>query len=212
LGSIFHSSLLFYGLGMSDRVMGGRGDSVGEAQGSMTLQKLKRAVLGIDRVFLTDRIDVSDVVMAGDAAKPLREKIEKAQKSEQAVDRIRRCRTASQVFLEFSIDAAAAKIDEMLHGKTSDSRQRAQETVLEYALGKPVNRILSISGKIADAADDELEHDIRRLLAELGFAKGEGATSRLLVGTQDGTGRFEVASLSTESGISAEVHSESQEG
>lgn len=174
----------------------------------LPLEKLKKSIRAIENCFVIDRITEADVITQGES---LEKKIRAAQDVEGVLERIRSCKTPGQVFLEFANDAAAAKVDEMLFGRTSEARQRAQETVLEYALGKPINRNMSLSMKIPEAADEELEHDIRNLLVELGFSTGEGKTSQIFMGPKGTQRQISASELPSEPGISAEVHSKPEE-
>lgn len=103
-------------------------------------------------------------------------------------DRFRTCRSAGAVFSEFAMDAAMEKVQEALHGRTSEARQRAQETILAYALGTPIKRSMSLSFNTSDLSDEELRHDIRRLLVDLGFQKSERAASQILIGIKGAEG------------------------
>jgi len=120
-------------------------------------------------------------------------------------ERLDKCSTAQDVFREYSVDAAAGKVREMMKAKTSGDRQRAQETVLGYGLGKPVNRSLSYSVQIGDATDEELTHGIRSLLIELGFSSGEGASSRIFIGPKTIEGSVKTPEVQAESGVSGQL-------
>lgn len=122
--------------------------------------------------------------------------------------RLSRCRTAGEVMAEFSQDAAALKVAEMFAGRDSGDRQRAMETVLNYALGRPVERRMSIEMKVAGSSDKELENEIQRLLDKFRFEGGKGASSSLLIepGTEEG---FEqTQELQAQSWVSGEVREE----
>lgn len=167
----------------------------------MSLPKLKTLLRDIDDCYLSDRPRLDEVIVP----ERLEKKVEELREVSDFQTRIRKCRTAGDVFREFSVDAAAAKVDEMKFAKTSSSRQRAQETVLEYALGKAVQRSLSMTLKVSDMQEEELEHEIRTLMGELGFAGSEGASSRLLIGTQGGERPLEIVEVSSSPGSPREL-------
>lgn len=114
--------------------------------------------------------------------------MEKVDRVHHWMDRVERCRTANEVMAEFSRDAAAVKVEEMLNGAESADRQRAAEWVLQYSLGKPVDRQLSINMQVTNASDTELEHEIDRLLHELGHKEEEGEASTKFVEAKGGEG------------------------
>jgi hypothetical protein len=126
--------------------------------------------------------------------------------------RLKRCQTAADIFAEFSVDAAALKVTEMYKASTSGDRQRAQDRVLNYALGKPVERSMSIQVRVANMTDDEIDHETTRLLEKfapkLGFKGGTG-TSRSILIANGGEGRPpETGELQTQSGLPDEIHPE----
>jgi len=164
-------------------------------EGGMSLATLQSLLVSVDRCFLPDHPVVGEVLTKEDRRNAFTD----------TTGRLEKCRTAGAVFREFAVDAAAAKVEEMKHGKTSSARQRAQETVLEYALGKAVQRNLSMTLKVSDMGEEELTHEIRTLMGELGFAGSSGASSRLLVGTQGREGPLEVAQVPTPSRSPAEL-------
>jgi hypothetical protein len=174
----------------------------------VAFRELKSRLKAVDDTFKVDRISEVDVITNGEV---LENKIETVRKTETVLERLRSCRSAGQVFLEFSRDAAAAKVDEMLHGSTPDSRHRAQDTVLQYALGKPINRVMSMSMHVADASEEEMKNDIRKLLAELNFAEGSGETSSLFIGAKGGEGEDQAQELQTQPRLSGEVCEEHEE-
>lgn len=173
------------------------------------MRKLREMMAGIDECFVVDTVTVGDVYLGGVEFK---EKVSRVERVEGMLERIRGCKTAHSVFTEFAVDAAAAKVDEMLNGKTSEARQRAAETVLEYALGKPINRNLSLSARVAEVSEEELDHEIRRYMADLGFSEREGASTQLLVGVKGSKGGHEVIEVSAKSGVSEGICSEHKEG
>lgn len=162
----------------------------------MSLTTLKSELKKIDSAFISDRPTVDEVIRPD----KLEEKVEKLRDLDQTIVRLRKCRTAADVFREFSVDAAGAKVEEMMFGKNSQSRQRAQETVLEYALGKPIQRSMSLSLKVSDMPEEELEDEIRSLMGELGFQRSQGTSSRLLIGTQGTEGPLTPENDQTQSG------------
>jgi len=166
----------------------------GKASGEMSLATLQSLLHSVDRCFLPDR-PVVEVVTKEDSRELIQD----------TAGRLQKCRTAGAVFREFAVDAAAAKVEEMKHGKTSSARQRAQETVLEYALGKAVQRNLSMTLKVSDMGEEELTHEIRTLMGELGFAGSQGASSRLLVGAQGRERPIEALEVSTSPRSPAEL-------
>lgn len=115
--------------------------------------------------------------------------------------RFKRCRTAQDVFAENALDAAKATVLEMQLAYTSGDRQRAAESVLNRALGKPVDRIMSIGMQVSSKSDAELDHDINRLLSELGFQAGQRAARPALTSGEGKQGDFEAEELSPQSGI-----------
>ena len=176
------------------------------------LRALRKRLLDIDATFRGDRITEADVI---DYQKEegtnvplsdgLKTKVEKLNKVATHVERLKTCRSAGDVFLEFAPDAAMGKVVEMISAATSETRQRAQESILEYALGKPINRSLSLTMNIPSAREEEIDSDIRRLMAELGYTTGEGASSSILIGTKGEPGFIETGAVETESGVSGEV-------
>jgi len=149
------------------------------------MQTLRHALLGIDRCF-----EVRETFVARPIAK---------------------YRTAQEVFREHAVEIAMAKVEEARIAKTSQARQRAQETVLEYALGKPINRSITLGARISEATEEELDNDIRSLAIELGLAAGEGTSSRILIGPKRSEGYFETPSISPQSGVSRKLPPKSQE-
>jgi len=128
------------------------------------------------------------------------------------VPRLEKCNTAQDVFREFSSDAAAGKVEEMLKAKTSSDRQRAQETILGYGLGKPINRSLSYSVQLGDVTEEELNHGIKSLLYELGYTSGEGTSDRVFIGLKGAKRPVTITEVQTSStatrgdnGISGEI-------
>ena len=127
-------------------------------------------------------------------------------------------RSAQDVFREFSVDAAMGAVHEMKNSKTSTSRLRGIELVLGYGLGKPINRSVSWSGHIPDAAEEEIENDIRSLAVELGFTSGKGKAARILLGPKEPSGQIEAPAVQTpppttgsEDGIPREISTELEE-
>jgi hypothetical protein len=119
--------------------------------------------------------------------------------------RIQRCRTAGEVMAEFSDDAAKLKVVEMYSAEESGDRQRAQETVLNYALGRPIERRMSMEMRVSGASDKELESEITRLLAKFGFEGGERTSSSLLVDPGTRQESEQTPRLQTLAGISTEI-------
>jgi len=167
----------------------------------MSLTTLKEHISNIDRCFVSDRPRVDEVLKPDSLAG----RVEKIREAEDQLIRIRKCRTAPDVFREFAVDAAGAKVEEMFLGKTSSSRQRAQETVLEYALGTPIRRSASMSLNVSEMPEGEIENEIKELMGELGFARFEGKTSRLLIGPQRIKRPVEVIDHISSSGGSGEL-------
>lgn len=120
--------------------------------------------------------------------------------------------SANEVFAEFSKKAAAMKVVEMVGAIESSDRQRAQETVLGYALGKPVERTISLHANIANMSKEELIDKIREKLAIFGSELGiEGAVRGHTLLIDDGgrsEGGGEAEGLQAESGVSGEVFKE----
>lgn len=170
----------------------------------MPLSDLKKACQSVDELFLTDKISPSDIVKRGGE---FQEKVSRLQEVEETLERLARCKSAGEVFGEFAKDAAAAKVAEMVQGKTSSARQRAQETVLDYALGKPIQRTMTMGIRVSDAREEELEHDIRSLMVELGFANGQGKASPILIGTQGTESQITIIENESEPRVSGEVRS-----
>lgn len=144
----------------------------------MGLPNLKSRLHDVDRCFQSDRVTIEDVVRP----ERLQDKIDRVNEVEETLARMQECASAADVFRTFSVDAAKAKVMEMFYGKTSQSRQRAAETILEMGIGKPVQRIASLSLRVSDMKEEELNGEIESLMRELGFASGEGKATRLLIG------------------------------
>lgn len=159
-----------------------------------------------DMRVLRDRLMKAEAVVADDSITPedlLEDKKDEMEEKvalskyrrgmiKRTLSRFKRCRNANDVFADFALDAAKGTVLEAQLAYTSGDRQRAQETILNRALGKPVDRVMSIGMQVSSKSEPELEHDIRRLLDELGFQGGEGATRALTPG-REGAQRFSKA-------------------
>lgn len=125
--------------------------------------------------------------------------------------RVQKLKSAGEVMADFSPDAAKLKVVEMYHAPESGERQRAQETVLNYALGRPVERRMSMEMKVSGSSDKEIDNEINRLLAKFGFQGGEGETTSLII-SQGGSGEpGETEELQSERGVSEGVLPEPEE-
>lgn len=102
--------------------------------------------------------------------------------------RFRKCRSASEVFSEFSREAAEVTVMEMQMAVNSSDRQRAADSILNRALGKPVDRVVSVGMQISAKTDEELDHDIRQLITELGFERRAGEIGKVALYDKDGEG------------------------
>jgi hypothetical protein len=122
-----------------------------------------------------------------------------------------RCSVAGDVFSEFALDAAKGLVLEMYTAGSSSDRQKAQNAVLDRALGKPVDRSINLTMDVNQASDEELNHVIGELLVELGFKGGASEVSTLLIEAEGAEGSGEVEAFSSESGVSGGVHTESCE-
>ena len=115
--------------------------------------------------------------------------------------RFKNCRSAQDVFADFAMDAAKTTVLEMELAYSSGDRQRAAEAVLNRALGKPVDRIMSIGMQVSSKSDPELDHDIRRLLAELGYQGTEGEARALAPRTESAKGLNQAPDVHPESRV-----------
>lgn len=125
----------------------------------------------------------------------------KKRKIERVLNKFRGARSASDVFADNALDAAKVTVLEMHLASSSTDRQRAAESVLNRALGKPVDRVMSIGMQVSSKSEGELEHDIRRLLDELGYAGGEGKTREIIAGGKGILGIDKVEEVRSESGV-----------
>lgn len=133
----------------------------------------------------------------------------------EVLDRAMSKGSANEVFAAFSKDVAALKVAEAFNAIESSDRQRAQETILGYALGKPVERTISLHANIANMSKEELLDQIRQKLDSIGPQVGipgaAGGHSLLL----DGGGGAECSEplerVQAECGVSGEVSQEPQE-
>lgn len=125
--------------------------------------------------------------------------------------RMSRCRTAGEVMTEFAEDAAKLKVSEMFMADESGDRQRAQETVINYALGRPIERRMSMEMKVSGASDKELEGEITRLLDKFGFQGGKRTSASILIDDGAGQGPEQTKELQTMAGVSTDVSTESTE-
>lgn len=164
---------------------------------------------------LRERLQKAEKLIADESITP--EEVLKDQKAEMAekvalsryrrgmvkrtVRRFKKCRSANDVFSDFALDAAKATVMEMSLAFSSGDRQRAAETVLNRALGKPVDRVMSIGMQVSAKSDPELDHDIERLLAELGFEGKEGAPRQISAGAEGEKGHWEAVDVSPESRV-----------
>ena len=120
-----------------------------------------------------DEFDDSD---ADELARKVSEHKKRLKDLRNAQTRMARCRSANDVFSSFASDAAKMKVKEAIMAKNSSDRQRAQETILDRALGKAVDRSISLNVEIANLTEEELNERIRK------FSQGsEGGTSSLLL-------------------------------
>lgn len=174
---------------------------------TIVFSTLRKKLKAVDKCFVIDKISERDVLEGGEK---LEKKIERAMEIESSQERILRCASAGSVFQEFAKDAAARKVHEMEHAQYSGDRQRAQETIIEYAMGKPINRMMSLSMKIPDAPEEELDHDIRRLMAELGYSTRQGKTTSILIGNEGDQSDLQTVEARSQPRISEEVHPESK--
>lgn len=117
------------------------------------------------------------------------------------LNKFKKCRTANDVFAETALDAAKAKVLEMHLAQSSTDRQRAQDTILDRALGKSVDRSVSVAMSISSKSEPELDHDIERLLAEFGYQGGERKDSPIFVGGEGKTGIEEIDDVRSESRV-----------
>lgn len=115
--------------------------------------------------------------------------------------KIRKARTANDIFADNAMDMAKATVLEAYLAYSSSDRQRAMESVLNRALGKPVDRIMSIAMQVSSKTDMELDHDIKRLLGELGYKDGKGEACPALVGGERKAGTDPFEDVCPESGI-----------
>lgn len=103
-----------------------------------------------------------------------------------SLERLRHKSSAGEVFAEFGPEAAKLKVVEMMNPyNDSSDRQRAQETVLGYALGKPIERTQSLTVQISNMDRDELEsalnEKLNRLGHRFGIEGGVGGNPALLI-------------------------------
>lgn len=170
------------------------------------MRDLGRAIDSIDE----NKVDPLDVVLASDGdSESLDAKVHNHKNSmaklEAAKTRLQKCQSANDVFSDFSKDAAIGKVTEMFIAKNSTDRQRAQETILDRALGKAVDRTMSINAQVSNEPDGVLDERIRQLNAELGYTAGEGSSTSLLIEGEGDKGPEEADRLQAEPGISGEV-------
>lgn len=120
-----------------------------------------------------------------DMGDSLVEKVELSEKIAKVQERLESRASAGEVFADFSVEAARLKVTEMYIAKESSERQRAQETVLAYALGKPVERVASVNVQIANMDIEEIRSKIREKLnlfgPEVGIEGTVGRSSALIV-------------------------------
>lgn len=135
----------------------------------------------------------------------LQEDIRELRRLEQIKARLMSCKTANDVFSEFSVDAARVTVIEMLTAKASKDRQHSADKILDRALGKPVERVANINMEVAGYSDEELEDQTRRLMGELGYKGAEGSASTFVVAAEAEEGRGQAEVLQSESGVPGSV-------
>lgn len=99
----------------------------------------------------------------------------------QFLKKLDKCQRADDLIAEFSLDAAKAYVTEMKYGISAKDRLKASEKLLDHSLGKPVDRVLSISMEVGAKTDEELESEIKKLISELGYEGKERETSSEVV-------------------------------
>jgi len=99
-------------------------------------------------------------------------------------DRFETCQTANDVFTDFSRDAAKQVALGMYAGRSSQDRLRAANTILDRALGKPVDRTISARVEIAAMSNEELDYQIKYLMEELGNVDN-GTAKGILLGERN---------------------------
>lgn len=109
-------------------------------------------------------------------------------KQRETLKRLKRARkmmksakSANDVFSRFALDAAELKVMEAILAKNSSDRQRAQETILDRALGKAVDRTMTVNVDISNMSDGELDDRIGKLMSDLGYTTREGGASTLII-------------------------------
>ena len=187
---------------------------------SGSFQLLRKRLEEAEKSIEDDTITPEEVMKNDKAAMAEKIAIAKYRRNtvQKALRRFKKARTANDVFSDFAKDAARATVMEMLLALSSGDRQRAAETILNRALGKPVDRIMSVGMQVSAKSDPELDHDIRKLLADLGFEGREG-TPRQISAIEEGRARYpEADELQTESrvewraGISRKIYQIDSEG
>jgi len=161
------------------------------------IDKIKELLFAVDYTFVTDGIGLPKNKSV--PTQPSREI------DADILEKLEKCRSANAVFSEFSVDAAIVQVKEMLYGKTSNDRRDASSLVLGYSQGKPINRSMSMTFNSADFSDEELVHDIRQLLAELGFQGGERTAAQIFMGTKRPASQVQARVIQAESGVSSEL-------
>lgn len=95
-------------------------------------------------------------------------------------ERLEQCRSADEVFSSFAIDAAKVLVSIMTTSHSAADRQRAAVCLLDRAIGRPVDRMMSVTMEVANSSDEELDSRINDLLLELGYVTQTSNNSFLI--------------------------------
>ena len=142
------------------------------------LHQLRSRIETIEATIGADTVGLEEV-LSGDE-KSLDDKIAFIKRStanlKRILSRFKRCNTANDVFGDFSLEAAKSVVIEMFTANKASDRLRACEIVLNRALGKVADRSVSLNVEVSNLTDEELDHRIQTLWAELNLAgkKEEG--------------------------------------
>lgn len=171
--------------------------------GDNSFELLRRRIQGAEKVLEDESISPEEVLK--DKKAEMEEKVALSRYRrgmiKRSLRRLRQCKSASDVFSDFAKDAAKASVMEMFLASGSADRQRAAEGVLNRALGKPVDRVMSVGVQVSSMTDQELDYGIEQLLEEIGFKGGQGKTRTIPV-IAEGEPRFnETSEICSESRV-----------
>jgi len=98
------------------------------------------------------------------------ESLTKIQKKEKFFEKLKKYSDSELLLKDFSINAVRAIIMEMEYGATSADRRIASEKILAYSMGKPIERVMSLSMESQGMPEEELDNKVAELLKFFGMS------------------------------------------